>query len=74
MLILALPLGLGAVLLHFVFESPKFLLNAGKEGQALEILRKIYKRNGDLEEYPVRVYYKLSSKSLKCYSKQYWGP
>ncbi|XP_026330254.1 organic cation/carnitine transporter 7-like [Hyposmocoma kahamanoa] len=53
-LILALPLGLGAVLLHFFFESPKFVLNAGNEKQALEILRKIHKRNGGLEEYSVQ--------------------
>ncbi|XP_026330438.1 organic cation/carnitine transporter 7-like [Hyposmocoma kahamanoa] len=52
-LIMALPLGLAAVLLLFFFESPKFVLNAGKEGQALNILRKIYKRNGGLEKYPV---------------------
>lgn len=55
-LILALPLGLGAVLLHFFFESPKFLLNAGNDEQALEILRNIYRRNGGRDEYPVRIY------------------
>ncbi|XP_026330437.1 organic cation/carnitine transporter 7-like [Hyposmocoma kahamanoa] len=53
-LILALPLGLASVLLHFFFESPKFVLNTGKEEQALEILRKIHKRNGRSEEYPVQ--------------------
>ncbi|KAL4711616.1 hypothetical protein ACJJTC_003633 [Scirpophaga incertulas] len=54
-LVMALPLGLGALMLHFFHESPKFLANVGHEDKALELLRNIYVKNGGAEEeYPVK--------------------
>lgn len=52
--VLALPLGLSAFCLHFFYESPKFLLNIGREGKALDVLKEIHRRNGkDVSKYPV---------------------
>ncbi|KOB65616.1 putative SV2-like protein 1 [Operophtera brumata] len=52
---LALPLGIGAFGLHFFYESPRFLHNAGKEEEAMDALRGIWSRNGGgAENYPVR--------------------
>ncbi|KAJ8725255.1 hypothetical protein PYW07_016213 [Mythimna separata] len=54
-LVMAAPLGISAALLHFFYESPKFLVNAGRNREALEYLGKIWVRNGgDEDEYPVR--------------------
>lgn len=54
MLVLTLPLGLSALFLGFILESPKFLLNAGREKEAIQILRKIMRRNGgDDSKFPV---------------------
>lgn len=53
-LILALPLGIGALLLLCVFESPKFLANKGETKEALRLLRRIYVINGgDEDKFPV---------------------
>lgn len=52
--ICALPLGIGMVMMLFLYESPKFIANKGNEETALDILRRIYKRNGgSMEEYSV---------------------
>ncbi|KOB67031.1 putative SV2-like protein 1, partial [Operophtera brumata] len=49
-----LPLGISAVVLHFFYESPKFLANIGNKRQALENLRGIWKRNRCIgKKYPV---------------------
>ncbi|XP_026747517.1 synaptic vesicle 2-related protein-like [Trichoplusia ni] len=48
-IVMAAPLGISAFLLHFCYESPKFLVNAGQEQKALEYLRKIWVRNGNCE-------------------------
>ncbi|XP_049871235.1 uncharacterized protein LOC126370441 [Pectinophora gossypiella] len=61
-LVLALPLGLSAMALMFFYESPKFLLNAGREDEALEVLRRIYRRNCKKTEYPVEKLEKLNEK------------
>ncbi|XP_013137796.1 PREDICTED: synaptic vesicle glycoprotein 2B-like [Papilio polytes] len=54
-LILALPLGIGALLLLCVFESPKFLANKGETKEALRLLRRIYVINGGNEDkFPVK--------------------
>lgn len=51
---LSIPLGVSTIFIMFYYESPKFLLNAGDEINAIKILRKISKRNGLKEnEYPV---------------------
>ncbi|XP_049870516.1 uncharacterized protein LOC126369956 [Pectinophora gossypiella] len=52
-LLLALPLGLSAVSLLFFYESPKFLLNVGRENEALQVLEMICKRNRG-GYYPVK--------------------
>lgn len=39
--------------MHFFYESPKFLLNAGHDEAVLDILRKIHRRNGGTVDYPV---------------------
>ncbi|XP_037296770.1 synaptic vesicle 2-related protein-like [Manduca sexta] len=56
-IILSLPLGISALGLHFFYESPKFLVNIGKEGQALNHLQGIWARNGGIHEYPVQKVY-----------------
>ncbi|XP_045535308.1 synaptic vesicle glycoprotein 2B-like isoform X2 [Papilio machaon] len=54
-LILALPLGIGALLLLCLYESPKFLANKGDTKEALKLLRSIYIINGGIEEkFPVK--------------------
>ncbi|XP_045449386.1 synaptic vesicle 2-related protein-like [Melitaea cinxia] len=54
-LVLSIPLGVSTIFIMFYYESPKFLLNAGDEINAIKILRKISKRNGLKEnEYPVQ--------------------
>ncbi|XP_063635476.1 synaptic vesicle glycoprotein 2C-like [Cydia splendana] len=53
-LALALPAGISSLVLHWFYESPKFLANAGREDQAVELLRKIWKRNGGKDHYPVK--------------------
>ncbi|GBP21610.1 RNA-directed DNA polymerase from mobile element jockey [Eumeta japonica] len=45
-LILALPLGLGAVAMLYFHESPKFLASRGRIEEALEVLGDIYEKNG----------------------------
>ncbi|GBP59845.1 Synaptic vesicle glycoprotein 2B [Eumeta japonica] len=54
-LIMATPLGLGALCLSFCFESPKFLANQGRTEDAVRILRKIHAINyGNEEGYSVK--------------------
>ncbi|XP_050561414.1 synaptic vesicle 2-related protein-like [Spodoptera frugiperda] len=54
-IVMAAPLGISALLLHLFYESPKFLVNAGREREALEYLEKMWLRNGGNEnEYPVK--------------------
>lgn len=59
-IVMASPLVVSALLLHLCYESPKFLLNAGQEQKALEYLRRMWTKNGGIEEYPVSInYFKL---------------
>ncbi|CAB3235178.1 unnamed protein product [Arctia plantaginis] len=52
---LAIPLGIGAVLLFYIYESPEFLASRGDNGKASEVLTMMYERNGGKrEDYPVR--------------------
>ncbi|KAJ2947212.1 hypothetical protein O0L34_g16921 [Tuta absoluta] len=51
--LLALPLGVSALALSFHYESPKFLVNAGRHAEALVILANICRRNRN-GSYPVR--------------------
>ncbi|XP_047023388.1 putative transporter SVOPL [Helicoverpa zea] len=54
-IVMASPLGISAFLLHFFYESPNFLINAGRESEALVYLQKMWLRNGGKgSEYPVR--------------------
>ncbi|XP_049870541.1 solute carrier family 22 member 5-like isoform X2 [Pectinophora gossypiella] len=55
-LILAAPLGLGAVMLLMLRESPKLLASRGRMEEALDVLRKMYEWNGgNKDDYPVKV-------------------
>ncbi|CAH2040088.1 unnamed protein product, partial [Iphiclides podalirius] len=57
-LVMALPLGLSAILLYFFSESPKFLANVGRSQEAVEALRRIYVGNGgQAEKFPVKDIY-----------------
>ncbi|CAH2247627.1 jg780 [Pararge aegeria aegeria] len=53
-LIMSLPLGIGALLLCFFKESPKFLANVGRKEEAVAVLRRMYEVNGGKGEYPVK--------------------
>lgn len=57
-LLMTLPLGIGAVMLIFLHESPKFLANKGRTEKALDVLKVMYHRNGGQKE-------NYSVKSLK---------
>lgn len=62
-LVLALPLLVSAILSSFFYESPKFVLNDGYEKKALNILKKISKKNG-VKQYPVSktfFFYKIAT-------------
>nr|XP_049692821.1 putative transporter svop-1 isoform X1 [Helicoverpa armigera] len=57
-LIMALPLGLSALLLWFYSESPKFLANVGRNEEAVQVLKRIYVANGhDGDKFPVKQIY-----------------
>ncbi|KAI5635149.1 major facilitator superfamily domain-containing protein [Phthorimaea operculella] len=65
-LVVTAPLGIGGVMLLFLYESPKLLASIGKTDEALEVLRKIYRRNGGKGEYSVKA---LSVEEEACPSK-----
>ncbi|XP_004925276.1 synaptic vesicle glycoprotein 2B isoform X1 [Bombyx mori] len=44
-IVLALPLGMGALAMFFFYESPKFLFNCGRKDEAMEVLKGIYAIN-----------------------------
>lgn len=53
-MVMALPLGLGALLLYFFNESPKFLANIGRTKEAVDVLKRIHDINKRaVEKYPV---------------------
>lgn len=55
-LIMALPLGLSALLLWYFSESPKFLANVGRNEDAVKVLKRIYVANGhDGDAFPVSI-------------------
>lgn len=56
-LVMALPLGLGAVALWRFCESPKFLINVGRSSEAVDALARIYRVNGGKGEFPVKEVY-----------------
>ncbi|XP_022826079.1 putative transporter svop-1 [Spodoptera litura] len=57
--IVCVPCALGTILMIFLQESPKYLLSRGKDGEALEVLKTIYKYNSgeNKEDYPVKYVY-----------------
>ncbi|XP_059054604.1 synaptic vesicle 2-related protein-like [Achroia grisella] len=56
--IMALPLGLGALMLHFFSESPKFLANVGRSDECVDVLKRIYVKNGGAgNDFPVKEIY-----------------
>ncbi|XP_046967602.1 synaptic vesicle glycoprotein 2C-like [Vanessa cardui] len=63
-LVMALPLGIGALLLWYFSESPKFLANVGRTDEAVAILKRMYVINGgQSEKYPVeKIYLEEGSK------------
>ncbi|CAK1543780.1 unnamed protein product [Leptosia nina] len=53
-IILAAPLGIGALLMLSLEESPKFLSDKGEEDKAIEALKRIFIANGGVEDdFPV---------------------
>lgn len=46
----SVPLALGALMLFFFHESPKFLANKGDTEKAMEVLRDMYEKNGGKKE------------------------
>lgn len=53
-LIMALPLGISALLLWYFSESPKFLANVGRGDDAVKVLKRMYVVNGnDADKFPV---------------------
>ncbi|KAJ2947240.1 hypothetical protein O0L34_g16951 [Tuta absoluta] len=66
-LVLTTPMGIGGVMLLALYESPKLLASIGKTDQALEVLQKIYRRNGGKGEYSVKA---LSVEQEACASKE----
>lgn len=60
-IVLALPLGISAISLFFLYESPKFLLNSNKEGQALEVIKRIREINRQDGLFPVSIDISASS-------------
>ncbi|XP_050349588.1 synaptic vesicle 2-related protein-like isoform X2 [Nymphalis io] len=63
-LVMALPLGIGALLLWYFSESPKFLANVGRTDEAIAVLKRMYVINGGVaEKYPVeKIYLEEGSK------------
>lgn len=58
-LTLAIPLALGAFMILFLHESPKFLANKGELDKALEVLKSTYRINGGHDDsFPV-IYYNI---------------
>ncbi|CAG5033879.1 unnamed protein product [Parnassius apollo] len=54
--IIAVPLGIGALILIWLYESPKFLANKGEITVAIKVLRKINVANGGKDDgYPVHL-------------------
>ncbi|CAD0200164.1 unnamed protein product [Chrysodeixis includens] len=57
-LIMALPLGISALLLWYYSESPKFLANVGRGDDAVKVLKRMYVVNGhDADKFPVKEVY-----------------
>ncbi|VVD05255.1 unnamed protein product [Leptidea sinapis] len=54
-LTLTLPLGVSAILLTFLYESPKFLASKGEEEKALRVMENIYIMNGGTKgQFPMK--------------------
>ncbi|CAH2247625.1 jg779 [Pararge aegeria aegeria] len=72
-LVFTLPLGLSATLLGFIYESPKYLVNAGNVKKALDTLKNITRRNGgDVSKYPVRRIVLEETKTLRMENVPLW--
>lgn len=56
-LIYSVPCAISAIGLYFAYESPKYMLSAGDDDKALEILKGIYVMNNgtDGDSYMVRI-------------------
>ncbi|XP_044761383.1 synaptic vesicle glycoprotein 2B-like [Coccinella septempunctata] len=66
----AIPSLLGALLLYYLPESPKFLMSVGKHEEALEVFRRIYSLNSGFppENYPIK---ELVKEETRC-SQSSW--
>lgn len=53
--IVCVPCALGTIFMIFLQESPKYLLSRGRDQEALDVLKTIYKYNSgqNKEDYPV---------------------
>ncbi|XP_061385067.1 synaptic vesicle glycoprotein 2C-like [Danaus plexippus] len=72
MIVLAIPMGIGGVIICYFHESPKFLINVDRQDEALEVLRSIYainNRNSSVKsDLQVKSIYLEDSVSTKEYS------
>ncbi|KAJ0177534.1 hypothetical protein K1T71_006407 [Dendrolimus kikuchii] len=66
-IVLGLPLGLAAFGMHFFYESPKFMLNAGRHAEAIDSLRAIWRSNGGAKgKYPVNRVFLDEEGNTRC--------
>lgn len=53
-MIMSIPSLLGGILFSFLPESPKFLMSRGRNAEALAVFQEIYRRNHNIDEYPIK--------------------
>ncbi|XP_059054541.1 synaptic vesicle 2-related protein-like [Achroia grisella] len=69
-LIMAVPLGIGAIMLIYLQESPKYLANNGEFDEALRVLKIMHKANtGNKTDYPVK---QLFIKDVRNNDRSFW--
>ncbi|XP_013137795.1 PREDICTED: synaptic vesicle glycoprotein 2B-like [Papilio polytes] len=70
-LVIAVPLGVGAVLLCYLYESPTFLANKGETEEAIRVLRKIFVFNGG-NEIEFTIGHLKQPEAVKSKEKSIW--
>ncbi|XP_013167462.1 PREDICTED: synaptic vesicle glycoprotein 2B-like [Papilio xuthus] len=69
--IIAVPLGVGAVLLFYLYESPTFLANKGDTEETRKVLRKIFVFNGG-DEKEFMIGHLNHSETIKLKEESIW--